>query len=215
MQFEDFEATARAVLAAETALTRAASFFGSALSASGASSGASASASVSASASGSSSASASGSEDAAMTTATSAASAAEPGTPAYFASLAAQAVELGVPNLAAGAALPGAFVTLHIANVSARVAERMCALARAGAPLIASGLFQVHCKDSLFCSTSKEMKRFHAIIIHFFSPTRHFFVFRGRLSINICDLLVPKTNLRNQKKVFLTLLFGSSCLFYI
>ncbi len=53
-----------------------------------------------------------------MTTAASAAlAAAEPGTPAYFASLAAQAVELGVPNLAAGAALPGAFVTLHIANV--------------------------------------------------------------------------------------------------
>ena len=105
MQFEDFEATARAVLAAETALTRAASFFGSALSAS-------------ASASAGSASSASSADDASMAMA--AAPSAEPGTPAYFASLAAQAVELGVPNLAAGAALPGAFVTLHIANVRYR-----------------------------------------------------------------------------------------------
>jgi hypothetical protein len=121
VQFEDFEATARAVLAAETALTRAASFFGSALSASASS--ASASSGSSSSASGS----ASSADDASL--AASAANSAEPGSPAYFASLAAQAVELGVPNLAAGAALPGAFVTLHIANVRYCI---VCARVRMG-----------------------------------------------------------------------------------
>jgi pre-rRNA-processing protein TSR1 len=105
-QFEDFEATAKAVLAGEDSLTRAAYFFGL-----------------------------NGVGDEMQTDPL------EPGTSAYFAALQAKATELGQPNLAAGFALPGSYVTLHVANVSTAVAQRVAENAKRGAPLLASGLF--------------------------------------------------------------------------